>query len=313
MNIETDISLQRNITMESRKKAKRKKVLGNYLFILPGGIFLLLFLVFPIGYNLKITFEDLTALNILKDQSFVGLENYATVLKDKIFLLSLKNSVIFTGLCIFFQFTIGFAFALFFNKKFPGRNVMRALILIAWMIPLVITGTLFKWMFAGDHGIINHLFMWLGLIDQPIHWLINDHTSLYSTIIANIWIGIPFNMIILLAGLQSLPEETYEAAKVDGAGKVRQFFSITLPLMKPTILTLLVLGIIYTFKVFDIILIMTGGGPVNSSTVLPFYSYEMAFTNYNFSLGATVNTIMLGLLILVALVYLWLVRKEENV
>ena len=295
-----------------KRKTKYAEKLGKYMFIIPGMTFLLVFLIFPIGYNIMISFKDLTAMNLLGEQKFVGLQNYITILKDKLFFLSLKNSVVFTGVCLIFQFIIGLLLALFFNQKFPGRNILRSLILMAWMIPLVITGTLFKWMFAGEYGIINHFLLWVGIIDQPVQWVSNASTSLYSTIIANIWIGIPFNMVILLAALQSLPEELYEAAKVDGAGRIRRFFSITLPLLKPTMFILIMLGIIYTFKVFDIILIMTGGGPVHSSTVLPFYAYERAFTDFNFSLGATVTTIMLILLILVSSVYLWMVRKEEQ-
>jgi multiple sugar transport system permease protein len=310
--IQTDVRLKKELTVKKNRKANLSRSFGKYMFVIPGMLFLLAFMIFPIGYNIMITFKNLTAMNLLGEQEFVGLANYITVLTDETFALSLKNSVVFTGICLIFQFAIGLGLALFFNQKFPGRNVMRSLILIAWMIPLVITGTLFKWMFAGEYGIINHLLMWIGIIDQPIHWVTTANTSLYSTIIANIWIGIPFNMIILLAALQSLPEDLYEAAKVDGAGKVRQFFYITLPLLKPTIFILIMLGIIYTFKVFDIILIMTGGGPVNSSTVLPFYAYERAFTDYNFSLGATATTIMLVLLIIVASIYLWMIRKEEQ-
>ncbi|MFY0762424.1 sugar ABC transporter permease [Metabacillus dongyingensis] len=310
--MQTDLQLKKDFAIEKKRKSKFVTSFGKYMFIAPGMTFLLVFLIFPIGYNVMITFKDLTAMNLLGEQNFVGFQNYITVLTDKTFSLSLKNSVVFTGLCLVFQFVIGLALALFFNQKFPGRNVMRSLILIAWMIPLVITGTLFKWMFAGEYGIINHLLMWVGVIDDPINWVTNASTSLYITVIANIWIGVPFNMIILLAALQSLPEELYEAAKVDGAGKIRQFFSITLPLLKPTVYILLMLGIIYTFKVFDIILIMTGGGPVHSSTVLPFYAYELAFTDYNFSLGATASTIMLVLLIMVSFVYLWMIRKEEQ-
>ncbi|OQP13037.1 carbohydrate ABC transporter permease, partial [Geobacillus zalihae] len=183
-------------------------------------------------------------------------------------------------------------------------------LLIAWMTPIVITATLFKWLFSSDYGIFNYLLMNLGIIDQPIDWLTEKGTALYTTIIANIWIGIPFNMIILLSGLQSLPKELYEAARIDGAGRIRQFVYITLPLMKPTIMILLMLGIIYTFKVFDLIFIMTGGGPVNASTVLPLYAYKLAFIQFDFSSGAVVASIMFIILLLLSSIYLWLIRKE---
>jgi multiple sugar transport system permease protein len=297
------------------KRLKRKKTLNkvtNYFFVVPGLIFLLCFIVYPIFYNLLISFQDVTIRNLVGERSFVGFANYKQVLGDPLFSTSLKNSVIFTSLCIIFQFVIGFAFALFFNKKFPGRNIFRSLMLIAWMLPMIITATLFKWMLAGDFGIFNHFLMSIGIIDKPIFWLTETNSALYGAIAANIWVGIPFNMIIIMAALQTLPTDLYEAAKIDGANKLQQFLNITLPLLKPTILILIMLGIIYTFKVFDLILIMTGGGPGNATVVLPYYAYQLAFRTFNFSLGATVASIMFFILIALSIVYLWLIRKEEK-
>jgi multiple sugar transport system permease protein len=224
---------------------------STYLFVLPSLLFILFFMIFPIGYNLLISFQNVTIMNLAGEHQFVGLANYIKVFKDEAFAVSMKNSVLFTALCILCQFIIGFALALFFNQKFPGRDVMRSLMLLAWMMPIVITATLFKWMLSNDYGIINYVLLTIGIIHQPIHWLTESSSSLLGTIIGNIWVGIPFNMIILLSALQSLPDHLYEAAKIDGASRMRQFYHIILPLMKPTILILLMLGIIYTFKVFD--------------------------------------------------------------
>lgn len=298
------------------KLPKNKNIMfkdwSHYLFILPGILFLLVFMIYPIGYNLYLSFQNVTIMNLTGEHVFVGLSNYRTIFEDEIFFKSLVNSVIFTVLCIVFQFTIGFALAIFFNRQFPGRNIFRSLMLIAWMLPMVITGTLYSWLFAGDHGLINYFLLLLGIIDQPIYWLSESSTALFSVIIANIWVGVPFNMIILLAGLQGVPDELYEAAKIDGASRYRQLVHITIPLLKPTILILLILGIIYTFRVFDLIFIMTGGGPSHASTVLPFYAYELAFIKYDFSLGATVGSIMFVLLVIVSFIYLFMVRREEN-
>lgn len=285
---------------------------SNYLFVLPGILFMVLFLIFPIIYNLLLSFQDVTLMNLNGEHSFVGLQNYKTVIQDELFVISLKNSAIFTGLSIVLQFGIGFALALYFNQRFPGQSLMRSLMLLAWMMPIVITATLFKWILAGDHGILNYLLQLLGLLDSSQFWLSENHTAIYGTILANVWIGVPFNMIILLSGLQSMPIHLFEAAKIDGAGRIRQFRYITLPLMKPTILVLLMLGVIYTFKVFDLIFIMTGGGPVNASTVFPLYAYRLAFINFEFSLGATVSSIMFFVLITIAAAYLWMIRKEEH-
>ncbi|SFL55573.1 carbohydrate ABC transporter membrane protein 1, CUT1 family (TC 3.A.1.1.-) [Paenibacillus sp. 1_12] len=285
---------------------------SNYVFILPGLLFMVTFMVFPIIYNIVLSFQNVTLLNLRGEHEFVGWQNYQTMFQDPLFTVSFSNSAIFTSASILFQFTIGFALALFFNRKFPGRDFMRSIMLLGWMMPIIITATLFKWMFAGDFGVINHLLQVIGIIDKPVFWLTEHHSSLAGTIMANIWIGIPFNMVILLSGLQSLPDHLYEAAKIDGASRFRQFTNITLPLMKPTIMVLLMLGIIYTFKVFDLIYIMTGGGPVNSTTVFPLYAYRMAFTNYDLSMGATAASFMFFVLIALASVYLWIVRKEEH-
>lgn len=286
--------------------------LSNYVFVLPGVLFMIIFMVFPILYNLLLSFQNVTLTNLRGDHDFVGLLNYKTIFQDELFTLSFKNSAVFTVVCIVFQFGIGFVLALFFNRRFPGRDMMRSVMLLAWMMPIVITATLFKWMLAGDHGVMNYLMQQIGLIESHRFWLSEEKTALYGTILANIWIGVPFNMIILLAGLQSLPDHLFEAAKIDGAGRWRQFRDITIPLMRPTILVLLMLGLIYTFKVFDLIFIMTGGGPVNASTVFPLYAYRLAFINFEFSLGAAVSSVMFFILIALSAVYLWMMRKEEH-
>jgi multiple sugar transport system permease protein len=295
-----------------RKGIRRWKHWSNYMFILPGALFVLCFLVFPIFYNFLLSFQNVTFMNLNGEHEFVGWKNYITIFQDPVFPISFKNSIIFTIGSMIFQFIIGFALALFFNRKFPGSYLMRSLILLGWMMPIVITGTLFKWMLSGDSGVFNHLLLSIGIIEKPISWLIEENTALVGTIIANIWIGVPFNMIIILAGLQGLPKNLYEAAKIDGASRLRQFVHITLPLMRPTILILIMLVIIYTFKVFDLIFVMTGGGPINATTIFPLYAYKLAFTNYELSLGSTVSSIMFCILLIFASIYLWLMRKEEQ-
>lgn len=300
----------------AEKRAFNYKLTGNwtnYLFLAPGVLFLIFFMVFPIIYNIVLSFQDVSLLNFKGVKHFIGLENYRTIFKDPVFFIALKNSVFFTVGSIFFQFSLGFAFALLFNMNFPGRNILRALMILAWMLPGIITATLYKWILSGDSGILNYFLQSLRIIDKPILWLTDTDTSLLGTMVANIWHGIPFNMLILLGGLQSLPEQLFEASKLDGASRYQRFVYITLPLMRPTILILLMLGIIYAFKVFDLIFIMTAGGPVNSSFVLPFYAFNQTFVQMEFSLGGTVATLMLVFLSMVAVVYLWFLKKEEKV
>lgn len=284
----------------------------DYSFLLPAGLFLTVFLVYPILYNIYLSFRDVNISNLIQGtQRFVGLENYVTVLNDPLFSTALMNSIIFTAATIIFSTGIGFAFALFFNKSFPGNRWMRSVLLVAWMTPIIIIGTIFQWMLSGENGIINDLLIKVGIFSEPVYWLTNTDTALGSIIATNIWISIPFSMVILLSGLQGLPGSVYEAAKIDGANRFQQFVHLTLPLMRPTVLILLMLGVIFTFKVFDLIYIMTAGGPANSTQVIPFLAYELSFTMYRFGEGAALSNISFLIIAVIALIYLYLIRKEE--
>lgn len=281
------------------------------MFFIPALIFVLIFMIYPIFYNIFISFQDLTLMNLKTGSQFIGLDNYTKILSTDKFYISLENTLIYTVSCIFFQIIIGYLLAVFLNQQFPFRNFFRSIMLLAWMTPLVITGSLFTWLFDVDYGVFNYILTSLSIVDEPINWLGQQNTALIAVIITNIWIGIPFNMILILAAMQSLPKDVYEAATIDGAKKLQTFWHITLPLLKPQLLVIIVLGIIYTFKVFDLILIMTGGGPVNATTVLPFYGYELAFVNYNFSESGVIATIILIILLAIASIYLYMIRKEE--
>jgi len=164
---------------------------------------------------------------------------------------------------------------------------------------------------SSDFGILNQFMKALGFIDKPILWLSSSSLALWGIIITNVWIGIPFNMIILIGGLQTLSEELYEAAKIDGAGPWQTFTRITLPLMRPTIMILLILGFIYTSKVFDLVHVMTQGGPLNSTQLLPYYSYVQSFQFFNFGRGASVSGVIFIVLIILSVLYLRESQKEE--
>jgi multiple sugar transport system permease protein len=184
------------------------------------------------------------------------------------------------------------------------------------MMPMSVTALVFKNMFATgtNEGVINYLLSVLGAVDpaSPIGWLIGQQEALWAVIIANCWVGIPFNMLLLTGGLSGISEDIYEAATIDGANSINRFIHITLPLLKPAILSVLMLGFIYTFKVFDLIFVMTKGGPLNATQVLSTYSYRLSFTEYKFSMGATGAVILFLCLMVVGLFYLWLVRNEES-
>ena len=284
----------------------------NYLFVLPAVLYILVTMVYPIFYNVRMSFQDVTVATFLSDNAaWAGLANYRTLLDDPGFWNALRLSATFTVFSLIGQLAIGFGLAVFFSNPFPGNGVLRALLLVGWMLPTVISGGLFRFILDGDFGVLNYALQELSLLDQPQYWLVDPDTALAGTILANIWVGIPFNMVLLLSGLQGINRDLYEAASVDGATAWDRFRSITLPLMMPVALSVVLLGLIYTFKVFDLIYIMTAGGPVNATTVLPIQSYQQTFQFFNFSTGAATNSVILLLLLVVAGFYLWWTRREE--
>jgi len=284
----------------------------GYLYILPAFIYIVLVMIYPLAFNLILSFQEVNMMTLMKPtKALIGLENYKRVITSFIFPISLKNSFIFTIGCIFFQFTIGFAFALLFSLSFPMASHLRGSLLITLMVPQVVVSILFKWLLSGDYGLINELLIKLHFIKEGLAWLADPKTALAGVMLANIWIGIPFNMMILASGLTAIPPDIYEAAAVDGAGPLRRFIYLTLPLLRPSILIVLTLGFIYTFRIFGLIYAMTGGGPIDSTTVLPILAYKLSFLFFEFGQGAAATNILLIVLFIIIAVYLILIAKEE--
>ena len=290
-----------------------KKRREAYIFILPGFIYLLVVCGYPLLYNIILSFKNVNVKNMATGTSiFVGLDNYKTMISDPTFQLVFKNTIIFTLACLVVQFTIGFIFAMFFSQKFTFAGPIRGLVLVGYMMPMSVTALLGKNMFLLDGGVINDVLMKLHLVSAPIDWLVNGGTALGAVIAVNCWVGIPFNMLLLTSGLTGIPDDIYESASIDGANKFQRFLHITLPLMKPAMLSVLMLGFIYTFKAFDLMFIMTAGGPFNSTDVLGTYAYSKAFTQYEFSQGSTIAMILFACLFLVGLFYIRLLSKEDD-
>ncbi len=287
---------------------------AGIFFVLPALAYMLAFVGYPIAYNFVLSFQDVTARNLKNGiRDFIGFQNYIDLFtQDNVLTASLWNTLVFTVSCLVFQFIIGFALALFFNKKFAFSKPVRGLLMMPWMIPITITGLIFKFMFGTDVGIINYFLKSIGLIRENVEWLTSTTTAMPAVIFANIWIGIPFNMILIATGLTIIPAELYESASIDGANKLQSFWRITVPLLKPTIESVLILGFIYTFKVYDLIYVMTSGGPVNSTQVLSTYSYKLSFEMFKYSKGAAVANILFVILFLVSLAYLKYVYTEEE-
>jgi len=287
--------------------------LTPYIYILPAGLFLLTIMGYPIIFAIFMSFQKYNLETLVSKQSqFIGFLNYQGVLKNPEFLVALKHSLIFTFASISFQFTIGLGLAILFSKSFPLSNTMRGLLLSGWQIPSVVTGTIFLWLFNFDYGLVNFLLTSLNVIKEPIGWLTQADTALTTVIIVNIWLGIPFNTILLTAGITSLPEDVFEAATVDGANGWQRLIYITIPLLRSTILAVLMLGFIYTLRVFDVIWIMTKGGPADATEVLPTFAYRLSFISFNFGQSAAVSVIILAILLVAAVIYLKFAIQGEN-
>ena len=294
------------------KIATKKKIEG-YMFILPGFLYILIILGYPLVYNVVLAFRNVNVKTFASHTDvFVGFQNFIDLFKDPTFRKIFGNTITFTFGCLIFQFTIGFIFALFFSQKFTLAGPIRGLVLVAYMMPMSVTAMLGKNMFDVSSGVINDLLMKIHLIRQPVEWLLNGKTAMGAVIVMNCWVGIPFNMLLLTSGLTGISQDIYESAEVDGATKLQRFLHITLPLVRPAIAAVLMLGFIYTFKAFDLMFIMTSGGPLNATDVLGTYSYQLSFTQYEFSKGSTSAIILFCCLFVVGLFYLRMISREDD-
>ncbi|MDG9717580.1 sugar ABC transporter permease [Streptomyces sp. DH24] len=282
-----------------------------WAFLAPVTLYLVLFYAYPLYRNLDLSLRDYTVRSFVQgDAPFTGLENYRTVFADATFLPALLHTVLFTVVCLAFQYVIGLALAVFFHQHFRLSATLRALFLVPWLLPLIVSASTWSWMLNSDSGIVNAALHGMGI--APVNWLTSPSWSLTSVIIANIWIGVPFNLVVLYSGLQSIPAGLYEAAALDGAGAWRRFWSITFPLLRPVSAITLLLGLVYTLKVFDIIWIMTKGGPAESSTTFATWSYQLGFGNQlpAFGPGAAVGNLLVVAALVFGLVYIRVQRKQ---
>jgi multiple sugar transport system permease protein len=298
--------------MNLKKKITTRNNVG-WFYVLPALAYMGYFVAFPIVRNIILSMQDVTVMTIARpEKPFIGFGNYSLLFADPVLWRAVFNTLFFTVCCLVFQFIIGFALALFFNRNSPLSKSIRGILMMPWMIPITITALIFRFMFSTNVGIINHALIAIGVIAKPIDWLITPNTAMFALITANVWIGIPFNMILISTGLTIIPRELYESASIDGANKVKSFFSITLPLLRPTIESVLILGFIYTFKVFDLVYVMTGGGPVNSTQVLSTFSYKLSFELFKYSHGAATANILFIILFITGLFYLKLTYSDKD-
>lgn len=274
-------------------------------------IFLIALAGVPLVYNVVMSFQQVDMFNLgTFSRPYVGLENYRAVVNAPEFWLIMKNTAIFTFGSIGGQFAIGFALAMFFMIRFPYAATIRGLFLISWVMPGLVVGAIWGWILAGDFGVLNAILKGIGLTDATMFWKSDPRLSIWAVTLANIWLGLAFNMLLLSVGLAAIPTDLYEAAELDGANGWQRFYTITLPMMRATIGAVLALGLIYTLQQFDLFPAITEGGPANSSNVAQFWAWQYSFLLFDFAKGATVSVMMLILVLVASSIYVWSTRHE---
>ena len=274
---------------------KTKKKIAPYLYVMPVLILLLIMYGYPLIKSIIMSLQDYK-LTSSGSAPFNDFANFKKMFSDTDFLLLLKNSLIYVIISVVAQFVLG---------------LILALVFLPWAFSSFVVGLMFRWSFNGEYGVVNDILMKMGIIKENVAWLGTPGLSLAVVIIAMIWMGIPFFGIMILAALQSVPDDIYEAADIDGCGMFRKFFSLTLPYIKPTIIMTVLLRTIWIFNSFDLIVIITGGGPVNYSQTLPSYMYSKAFASYDFGLASAFGVLLIVILGIYAVLFLKLSNYDK--
>ncbi|GAB4055327.1 carbohydrate ABC transporter permease [Catellatospora paridis] len=244
-------------------------------------------------------------------REFVGLDNFRAVLDDQ-FWPVLWNTLVFTGLGTLAPFLIGFALALALNTRLPGRALLRGAFLFPWVIPGVVVSFAWLWIFNANYGLLNGILVRLGLIAEPVSWLGDPDTAMYAVIVAKTWASFPWIMVMLLAGLQTVPAVLHEAAGMDGAGVLRRFWHVTLPHLRGIIGIVVLLEIIWNFQHFDTIYVLTGGGPAGATTTFAVAVYDTAFKGFDLGRAGALGALWLVLLLVLVVVYVRFAEREEQ-
>lgn len=251
--------------------------------------------------NLPALVDDIE--NSLIQSNFIGLEGYKKVINDGRVGLALANTVLFTSVSVFFELILGIGLALILNKAIFGQGLIRTTSLIPWAIPTAVAALMWGYLYNGSSGIVAHIFENIGLVDQSQDLLLSGTGAMISTILADVWKTTPYMALLLLAGLQNIPKSLYEAASIDGASKIQSFFRVTLPLLKPSILVALLFRTLDAFRVFDLIYVLTGGGPGGKTETLSIYAYKMMFAQTNFGYGSIVVVLMFLCVAVIAILF----------
>lgn len=286
-----------------------KSGINNYIYIFPFALFFIVFLVYPIFSNIQTSFFEWDGFS--PEKTWVGLNNYISMFKNDIFITAIKNNFIFLILTVIFQGFLGFMLALFLNRKIFGRNIYRSIVFLPVIIAPVVIGYTFGNMLNFTYGTVNEFFRNIGMDFLALDWIGNPDLAIYTIIFINIWEWTGFSVVLYLAGLQSIPKDVYEAAKIDGASFFQTVTKITFPMLASTHFSLIILNSIGAIKVFDIVYVMTKGGPAHSSEVLATHIFLENFTLNHTGYSSAVSVFMLVIALVLTLFQLRLYKKVK--
>ena len=271
------------------------------IYVLPAIIILSLVTIYPLIYVFYLSLHR--NMPIFGISKFVALKNYMFLLKDERFWNALKNTIYFTGISVMAELLLGLMIAIFLNRPFRGKGIVRAIVLIPWAIPTVVSAKMWEWIYNPDFGILNYI------LRENINWLGSPFWAINAAIFMDVWKTTPFAVLLFMAGLKLIPRELYQAAKVDGAGDIQIFINITLPLLKPIVLVVLLFRTLDAFRVFDAIYVLTGGGPGNSTETLSIYAYKTLFQTLQFGYGSALSVVVFLCIGIISLFYVRMLLK----
>jgi multiple sugar transport system permease protein len=299
------------VAQETARHGRLFRWASPYLLILPSVVLMAVIILVPLVRGILMSFYSV---NIIKqgEMHFIGLQNYIQMFADPVFHIALRNTLIWTIGVVFFQYIIGLGVALLLNEPIPFRGLFRGLVLVPWVVPSVVAALDWRWIYAPDYGILNYILLTLGVISDPLQWLADRHLAMLAVVIVGVWKSTPFMAVVLLAGLQSIPKELYDAAEVDGSNMLQRFWYITMPNLSYLSTIVTMLAIIWTFNDFDIVYVMTKGGPSNATHLLSTYAYLSAFTYSDLGYAATISVIMLLILLVFAIIYSQMLKKGNE-
>ena len=280
------------------------------LLLLPAALVVFGVVLYPVARTLVVSLYDVTS-SMPGDYPFVGLDNYTSVFEDSRFYSALGHTMYFTLVSTSLELVLGIAVALLLNTPLRARWLWRSIVVLPWALPTIVNGSMWRWIYNGQYGALNGLLDTLGISEEPTQWLGSPFLALNMVIIADVWKNTSIVVFFILAGLQTIPDDLYEAASLDGAGRWQTFWHVTLRLLAPAIAVVLILRTIEAFKVFDIVYVMTGGGPASGTQTVAFYTYLQAFSNQLFGYGAALAYLIVLAVFALAMGYLKLLRQSQ--